>query len=68
MNKQDIVRDIKKETGTTWPSISQIAEYMGIGRDSARDLVQGLDCFPTGKSKKYLANDVADRILARRTV
>ena len=68
MNKQDIIRDIKRETGTTWPSISQIAQYMGIGRDSARELVYGLECFETGKSKKYLANDIAERILARRTV
>ena len=69
MNRQELIRDIKKETGSSFPNTSQIASYMGVSRDTVRaEIVSGLECLVSGRSRQYFVNDVADRILARRTV
>lgn len=65
MDKQTVVRDIKHEIGN-WPNLSQIAKYLGKSRDYAQSLMCGCECLQDGKSKKYLATDVAERILASR--
>lgn len=66
MNRQDLIRDIKKEYGS-FPNISQLAKYMGLSRDTVRaEIVNGLEYYESGKSKKYFVNDVADRILQQR--
>lgn len=67
MNRQELIRDIKKDIGS-FPNISQIAGYMGISRDKVREMVAGLDCFTAGKQKQYFVNDVADSILRMRTI
>ena len=66
MNRQELIRDIKKDVGS-FPNVSQIARYMGISRDRAREMVAGLDCIATGKQRQYFVNDVADVILRQRT-
>lgn len=68
MNRQEIIRDLKKETGTSFPNVSQIAKYMGVSRDRVREMVAGCECLVSGRSKQYFVNDVADRILAGRTI
>ena len=67
MNKQELVRDMKKEVGS-FPNVSEIARYMGKSRDYVRGLVYGLEYLPDGRAKKYFVMDVADRILQQRTV
>ncbi|MBR2674316.1 MAG: hypothetical protein IKE52_02530 [Mogibacterium sp.] len=66
MTKQDLKRDIAQMTGSSMPSISEIARYLGVGRDTARGLVDGLDYYSAGRAKKYFAGDVAERILQQR--
>ena len=56
MDKQTIVRDIKKEVGN-WPCQSDIARYLGKSRDYV---------ITDGKKKQYLASDVADMIMKQR--
>lgn len=65
MNRQEVIRDMKAEIGS-FPNLSQIAKYLGKGRDTARTLVAGLEYYEDGKAKQYFVNDVADRILAHR--
>lgn len=67
MNRQEVLRDMKKEMGS-FPNISQIAKYMSMSRESVRTMVQGLEYIETGKSKKYFINDVADRMLQMKGV
>ena len=67
MERQEVIRDMKKEIGS-FPNLSQIAKYLGKGRDAARTLVAGLEHYEDGKAKKYFVNDVADRILQSRSV
>ena len=67
MNRQDIVRDMKQETGS-FPNISQIAKYMNVSRDKARDMVKGLEYIEDGRSRKYFVNDVVGRILQQKGV
>ena len=68
MTKQELIRDIKQEVGS-FPTISQIAKYMRLGRDTVRsEITAGLDYVEHGRSKQYFVNDIAERILERRNV
>ena len=60
-----MIRDIKKDIGS-FPNISQIAKYMHVSRDRAREMVAGLEFIEDGRSKKYFVNDIAGRILQQR--
>ncbi len=68
MNRQELIRDIKKECGA-FPNTSQLAKYMGMSRDRVRaEIVTGLEYIKTGKSKQYFVNDIADAILRQRAM
>lgn len=67
MTKGDVVKDIKKEYGS-FVNLSNVAEYLRCGRDSARALVDGLDYYNSGRAKLYFAGDVADRIMQQRGI
>ena len=66
MTKQELKRDITSAVGNSMPTISDIARYMGVGRDTARELVRGLDYLESGRSKRFYAGDVAERIMNSR--
>lgn len=66
MQKQEVERDIKSEVGS-FPNISQIAKYLSVSRDKAREMVAGLDYIEDGRSRRYFFKDVAGRILQQRT-
>ena len=67
MTKQEVERDIKSELGS-FPNISQIAKYMSVSRDKAREMTDGLDYLEDGRSRRYFYKDVAGRILQQRTM
>lgn len=67
MDKQMIVRDIKKEIGN-WPCQSDIARYLGKSRDYVMNLMEGCEYITDGKKKQYFAQDVAERLLSTRGV
>ena len=53
MDRQAILNDLKKEYGS-FPTISDISRYLKISRASVRDLMNGVECLPDGRSKKYV--------------
>lgn len=65
MDKQTIVRDIKREVGN-WPCQSDIARYLGKSRDYVIELMAGCEYITDGKKKQYFAVDVAERLLKTR--
>jgi len=68
MNRQELIRDIKKEVGS-FVNVSQLAKYMGMSRDTVRaEILCGLEFYESGKSKLYFVNDIADGILGRRAM
>ena len=67
MDRQAILNDLKKEYGS-FPTISDISRYLKISRASVRDLMNGVECLPDGRSKKYFARDVADKIYKNRSM
>ena len=67
MDRQAILNDLKKEYGS-FPTISDISRYLKISRASVRDLMNGVECLPDGRSKKYFAGDVADKIYKNRSM
>ncbi len=67
MNKQELVRDMKKEIGS-FPNTSQIAKYLHRSRESVRVMTAGLECLKDGRSRKYFVVDIADRIMESRAL
>ena len=67
MDKQAIINDLKKEYGS-FPTITDISKYLRIGRASVRNLMDGVECLPDGRSKKYFVGDVAEKIYKNRRV
>ena len=65
MDKQTIVRDIKREVGN-WPCQSDIARYLGKSRDYVINLMAGCEYIADGKKKQYFASDVAERLMNKR--
>lgn len=65
MDKQTIVRDIKREIGN-WPCQSDIARYLGKSRDYVINLMAGCEYITDGKKKQYFAADVAERLISKR--
>lgn len=63
MEKTQIKDELMKYTGKR-PFISQteLAKVLHIGKDSARELVNGLAYYVNGKRKDFLIDDVAERI------
>ena len=65
--------DVKKEMlryndGRPFISITELANMLHVGRDSARALVAGLPFIPQGRRKDYLVSDVAERLSERRRI
>lgn len=67
MDRQAIMNDLKKEYGS-FPSISDISKYLKISRASVRDLMNGVECLPDGRSKRYFVRDIADKIYKKRSM
>ena len=67
MNKKEIKAALKMANdGAEFINISQIARALNRSRDSARNLVYGLEYLPSGRNKNYFIDDVAERILAAK--
>lgn len=64
MKKAELIRSIEQSAGSHFVNISQMATYIGTGRDYIRaNIVNGLDYISTGKNKMYFVGDVAERII-----
>lgn len=66
MTKTDIKRQLEAASGKSFLCVSEIARHMGMGRGSVVILLEGLDYVPSGREKRYLISDVAERIADRR--
>ena len=64
---QSLTRDMTQSIGA-FPNQSQIAVYMGWGRDRTRVMLEGLEFIQEKKSKQYFVRDVAGRILEGRGI
>lgn len=66
MTKTDIKRQLEAASGKSFLCISEIARHLGMGQDNVRSLLAGVDYLPSGREKRYLISDVAERIADRR--
>ena len=67
MDRQAILNDLKKEYGS-FLTITDISKYLKVSRASVRDLMNGVECLPDGRSKKYFVRDIADKIYKKRSM
>lgn len=69
MTKTAIEKQLKSATGgKILLCMSEIARCLGMGKDHTRSLLAGLDYLPSGREKRYLISDVAERIAERKRV
>ena len=68
MTKTSIRRQLEAATGKSFLCVSEIARCLGMGQDHTRSLLAGLDYLPSGREKRYLISDVAERIAERKRV
>lgn len=68
MDKKTITKALREESGSIFINVSQIAKAVGVGRNTAAELVDGLDYYANGNAKLFLAEDVAARIMMYRII
>ena len=67
MDKRTIVQDIKNTfDGASLVNVTEIAKYLGMSRNTVPKFLEGLDFLQLGTQRKYLASDVALRIMEVR--
>ena len=62
MNYYEVEKSLQKAIGS-FPSKTAIKNELGIGNDKVNELVSGLQCFPSGREKRYFVGDIARRIV-----
>ena len=69
MDKKSITKSLIHQTGGCFPSITDIARYMGKGRGYVRNnVVNGLEYIGSETHKNFFVEDVAERIMEIRQV
>lgn len=67
MEKKIIVQDIKNSfEGASFLNVNDIAKYLGMSRNTVPKLLEGIDYIQFGHQRKYLAVDLAARLIEIR--
>ena len=64
MKRQELIRDIERQAGT-WLSLAMIDKYLQKRHGTAAKMMEGIEPYKDGRSIRYHAIDVADRIIER---
>lgn len=67
MDKNSLANNIEKRYGA-FLNVNEVAEYMSIHRNTARQRLVGIPYVENGKEKKYFYKDVAEMIAERKRV
>lgn len=59
--RAEIVAEIRQQYGNML-NLTQVSKYLGMHRETAREFLSSVDCYKTGKERKYLATDIARRL------
>ena len=61
MNRQETARTLRSMFGSEFVGVNQVAEYLGVHRNTASQLLRGLP-YINGRPKRFAVTDVAGRI------
>lgn len=68
MEKRIIIQDIKNSfDGASFLNVNEVAKYLGMSRNTAPKFLDGLEYMKFGKQRKYMAEDIAGKIIKTRT-
>lgn len=59
--RTEIAADIRRQYGNLL-NLTQAAKCLNMNRETARNFLSGVDCYKTGKERKFLATDIARRL------
>lgn len=68
MTATDIKRQLAQRYKKDFLNLTEIGRALGMGPEKTRELMRGIDFIPSGREKRYLISDVADRIAESRRV
>lgn len=66
MDKQTLKRQLQQTAGKEFVNVTEIAKIVGVGRNTAREMLRGVDYVAVGKSKLYFVPDVAEVLMEKR--
>lgn len=68
MDRRTIARRLQSMYGKGMVNTRQVAQFMGIGQETAAKMLEGIDFVVAGRNhaKAYLVDDVAEMIMQRR--
>lgn len=68
MDRRTIARRLQSVYGKGMVNTTQVAKFMGVSRETAAKLLDGIDFIHAGKgnAKAYLVDDVAEMIMRNR--
>lgn len=60
LSRQELVRDMRTQmNGSSYMCAEDVCKYLGLGRDTVREFLRGLDYFSLGRKKLYHVLDIA---------
>jgi len=67
LEKRIIVQDIKNSfEGASFLNVNEVAQYLGMSRSTVPKFLKGLEYLQYGRQRKYLAEDIASKIIRSR--
>lgn len=68
MDRRTIARRLQSVYGKGMVNTTQVAKFMGVSRETAAKLLDGIDFVHVGRgnAKAYLVDDVAEMIMRNR--
>lgn len=60
--RSEIAEDLRQHAGGALISVTCLADYLGMSRKKARDLVSSLEPVGIGTGKRYFYKDIAQRL------
>lgn len=61
-SRTQLTKILREQAGKDFVNIGEIAELFGRSRDTAHNIVRGLDCYIVGASHTYLVDDIARKL------
>jgi predicted transcriptional regulator len=69
MDKRSLIQDIKSDfDGASLLTVTEVAKYLGVCRQTARLFLRDVDHVAVGVEKKYLVAEIARKIYETRSI
>lgn len=69
MDKAQLKKDLSASVGGAGVmSPAEVGRFLGFGSTATKNWLRGLECFGSGRGKRYTCDDIARRIIEERKI